>query len=274
VNRRLFLGTAFAGTLSLSQALHAKPRTIQETLYERGVDEEGMEKTSLFAETHDDVIFRGENFRTLRSVRNRLRRVQSYVGYGNFNIISFDQALYLARNYSKIGAFTPKELDFMEMLFYTDAERYGFFGEKVLFKLTESIHQKETYKVPYTGHYLYRGSAQRMYAKIKKDLGKSLVLTSGVRSVTKQLYLFTNKAVATKGNLSIASRSLAPAGYSFHGIGDFDVGKVGYGHRNFTDDFAGTDEFKRLMDLGYINIRYFQNNPYGVRFEPWHIQVV
>jgi LAS superfamily LD-carboxypeptidase LdcB len=28
------------------------------------------------------------------------------------------------------------------------------------------------------------------------------------------------------------------------------------------------------MDLGYIKIRYPKGNPFGVRFEPWHIKVV
>jgi LAS superfamily LD-carboxypeptidase LdcB len=105
-------------------------------------------------------------------------------------------------------------------------------------------------------------------------MGKSIVLTSGVRGVVKQMYLFLAKAVRSDGNLSMASRSLAPPGHSFHGNGDFDVGKVGYGYRNFTEDFAKTAEFKRLEELGYIRIRYHEKNPFGVRFEPWHIKVV
>ena len=74
--------------------------------------------------------------------------------------------------------------------------------------------------------------------------------------------------------LSMASRSLAPPGHSFHGIGDFDVGKKGYGHRNFTADFAETDEFKRLKQLGFVKIRYHETNPFGVRYEPWHVKVI
>ena len=105
-------------------------------------------------------------------------------------------------------------------------------------------------------------------------MGDTVVLTSGVRGVAKQMYLFVNKAVDTGGNLSMASRSLAPPGYSFHGAGDFDVGKKGFGYRNFTEDFARTDEYKKLRDLGYIDIRYPMGNLYGVRYEPWHVKVV
>ena len=82
------------------------------------------------------------------------------------------------------------------------------------------------------------------------------------------------KAMETGGNLSQASRSLAPPGYSFHAAGDFDVGKVGFGPDNFTEAFARTDEYRRLIDLGYVEIRYTETNPFGVRHEPWHIKIV
>ena len=100
------------------------------------------------------------------------------------------------------------------------------------------------------------------------------MLTSGVRGVVKQYHLFMAKAVQSEGNLSRASRSLAPPGHSFHAIGDFDVGRVNGGLSNFTSDFAQTDEFKRLQDLGFVKIRYTTDNEYGVRYEPWHIRVV
>ena len=113
-----------------------------------------------------------------------------------------------------------------------------------------------------------------MYNKVKKDIGDSVILTSGIRGVVKQIHLFLAKAVKTGGNLSQASRSLAPPGHSYHGVGDFDVGKIGFGANNFTAAFSGTMEYKRLCELGYVAIRYTENNPYGVRFEPWHIKVV
>ena len=55
---------------------------------------------------------------------------------------------------------------------------------------------------------------------------------------------------------------------------DFDVGKIGFGRKNFTEAFATTDEFKKLVDLGYVEIRYPEGNTFGVRYEPWHIKVV
>ena len=112
-----------------------------------------------------------------------------------------------------------------------------------------------------------------MYDEIRAALGSDVILTSGVRGIVKQLRLFVAKATSFDGNLSLASRSLAPPGYSFHGIGDFDVGIAGWGARNFTADFAETEIFKRLIDLGYVAIRYPLDNRLGVRFEPWHIRV-
>ena len=77
-----------------------------------------------------------------------------------------------------------------------------------------------------------------------------------------------------KGICPLASRSLAPPGHSFHGVGDFDVGKVGLGASNFTDVFAETAEFQQLVDLGYVSMRYPKDNQLGVRYEPWHVKVV
>ena len=79
------------------------------------------------------------------------------------------------------------------------------------------------------------------------------------------MHLFLRKASKYQGNLSLASRSLAPPGYSFHGIGDFDVGNIHLGVKNFTNAFAKTDEYKKLIDLGYIDIRYPMDNELGVR---------
>ena len=147
--------------------------------------------------------------------------------------------------------------------------------KKVLTEVDININKKETIKVPRTGHYLFKGKPVEMYEKIRRDVGKeNVILTSGVRGIVKQTQLFLSKIVETKGNVSLASRSLAPPGHSYHGVSDFDIGKVGFGYRNFTEDFAKTDEFNRLMELGFITIRYPIENPYGVRFEPWHIKVV
>lgn len=162
----------------------------------------------------------------------------------------------------------------MEQLFYADASSYGFHGTKPLGDLSATIERRALSRQRGSSQYLFKGEAQQAYQKIKQTLGDELVLTSGVRGVVKQMHLFVNKAVVFDGNLSLASRSLAPPGYSFHGIGDFDVGKRGWGARNFTAEFASTDVFKRLQDLGFITMRYPRHNPLGVRYEPWHIKVI
>ncbi len=221
-----------------------------------------------------DVIVTGPTLDLLKQTSEHLARLQKQVGYTRFNLLNFDDLIRISRQYSAVGEFSRQELDFMEQVFAEDASLYGFYGEKVLTSLTDCIRQKDTTKLSGTGHYLYKGDALAMYNKVRKDVGDSVILTSGVRSIVKQMHLFLGKAVRTNGNFSEASYSLAPPGYSYHGIGDFDVGKVGFGINNFTDEFAKTDEYKRLIDLGYVLIRYTDGNPFGVRFEPWHIKVV
>ena len=162
----------------------------------------------------------------------------------------------------------------MEEIFFEDAARYGFYGAKVLEEITAEVPKRATVKVRGSGHYLFKGRSLDLFEKIRRDVGEDVVLTSGVRGVVKQMQLFLSKAVALDGDLSAASRRLAPPGHSYHGIGDFDVGKRGFGHANFTPEFATTDEYRRLLDLGYVDIRYPQGNPYGVRYEPWHVKVV
>jgi len=209
----------------------------------------------------------------LKTISLKLKQAQKLVGYGNFNLLDFDQLLSVSKNYSKVGTLSQRELDYIEKIFYTEAAEYGFYGEKVTGSLTDKISARETIKVPYTGHYLYKGEPYELYKLLKKEVGPSIILTSGVRSVVKQLDLFLYKANKLDGNYSKAAHSLAPPGYSFHGISDFDVGKVGYGYKNFTSSFAQTPEYKSLQKLGYIAIRYPKGNPFGVRFEPWHIKV-
>ena len=226
-------------------------------------------------ELHDgDVTMGFDEQRIVNQLVARLSQVQNVVGHGNFSVLSFDQMLRYARNYSQVGKFENAETEFLEKLFYEDAVDYGFFGDKPLTNITESIERRAIEKVPYTGQYLFKGESMALYTKIKRDIGDSITLTSGVRSVVKQMQLFLRKVSRYEGNFSLASRSLAPPGYSFHGIGDFDVGHIGLGESNFTNQFAGTEEFKKLLDLGYINIRYPLDNELGVRFEPWHIKVV
>ncbi len=222
----------------------------------------------------DDVHMTEAEYTTLVSALERLNRVQAYVGHGNFNVLSFDDMLRYARYQPRIGEFPTSELDYLEKLFYDDVSRLGFFGERVISELTHSYAENDIAKIPGSGHYLLRGDSEAFYDKVREKVGDTLLLTSGIRGVVKQYHLFMAKAVQAEGNLSRASRSLAPPGHSYHAIGDFDVGRVNGGLSNFTADFAETDEFKKLQDLGFVKIRYTTDNEYGVRYEPWHIRVV
>lgn len=221
----------------------------------------------------DDIYFTGERFEMIKRMARKFSQVQNFVGAGNFNLVGIDEFLRYTYYAGGIDRTTQAEKKFLEEIFYFDANKYGFTGDKVFKNLTDNLKKKHTVKIPYSGHYLRKGESYDLYQKVKKDVGETLILTSGVRAIAKQFHLFLSKSLETGGNLSKASRSLAPPGYSFHGRGDFDVGKIGHGLRNFTDDFASTDEYKRLIDLGYVNIRYTQSNLLGVRFEPWHIKV-
>ena len=233
-----------------------------------------LHKMQNFDQPHPgDVSLEKELLPILHSSVARLERLQRTVGHGNFQLLSFDTAMSIARNYPKVGDFPGQELNFLERIFYTDSKVYGFRDEKPITSMTTEIRRSEVVKIPRSGNYLYRGVPQEMYEKVRKQVGDKLYLTSGIRGVMKQFLLFLNKAAINKGNLSLASRSLAPPGYSFHGISDFDVGQVGYGALNFTGRFTSTEVFKKLDAMDYVSIRYPKGNLKGVRFEPWHIRV-
>jgi len=208
------------------------------------------------------------------SARLRLGRVRRYVGFANFNLISFDTVLHYARNVSSIGEFSKSELAFLEKLFYDETSKYGFFGRRTCEAITTAIDERETLKIPHSGHYIFKGEPLDAFRRLEKDVGPTLVLTSGVRGVPKQMDLFLNKIKSCGGNLSLAAKSIAPPGHSYHSIGDFDVGKKGLGHFNFTEEFAKTQEFAKLQTLPYVRTRYTPGNDDGVQFEPWHIEIV
>ncbi len=221
----------------------------------------------------DDIFCTPEKFKLMQSLVVKFRAVQSHAGHGNFNLLGMDEFILLAHHARGIEALTTNEKNFLEELFFFDAKLYGFYGDKSFHHFTDTIKKSNVEKVPYTGHYLRKGKSLQTYQKIVQDIGNSVVLKSLVPALAKQLHLFIEKTISTNGNMSRASRSLAPPGYSFHGHEDFDIGRVNYGLKNFTDEFAQTEEFKALQRLGYAEIRYTEANNLGVRFEPWHIKV-
>nr|VFK78400.1 MAG: D-alanyl-D-alanine carboxypeptidase [Candidatus Kentron sp. SD] len=272
MDRRYFLrlivgGTAVAGSAHWSP-VSAQPQTPQ-------LGKDYFRKIRNFDSHHqEDITLKRDDRLLLADVVAHCRRVQKNIGHGNFHLLGFDEMLRFGRNYSKIKPFTVREIEFMEQLFYVEATRYGFLGEKLLTRLTDNIPKREVIKIPGTGQYITKGKSLAICHKVQRAVGDDLILTSGVRGIVKQMYLFLNKALASNGNLSRASRSLAPPGYSYHAIGDFDVGQKGLGRLNFTKTFATTKVYRRLIDLGFTDIRYPRNNPFGVRFEPWHIKII
>jgi D-alanyl-D-alanine carboxypeptidase len=222
----------------------------------------------------NDIFTTKDEWANLILARERLSKVKQSVGYGKFNIISFDAVLLTAKNDPRVGEFSKKELELLDKLFYDNPNKYGFFGTKTTDKITQVIDEKDTIKINYTGHYLFRGKSLEDYNRILKDVGKDIILTSGIRSIPKQMSLYLDKIYALQGNISQASRIIAPPAYTHHAISDFDVGKKGFGMKNFSTQFTTTEEFKSLVTLDYVSIRYKENNKDGVIYEPWHIQVV
>ncbi len=227
-----------------------------------------------YIELNNDVNLHINDLKLLYSLDKRLTRLRRFVGFANFNVISFDQARYYARNYSKIGKFTKEELNLIEKLFYSEPAKFGFYGNKTVQNISQTIHKKDITKIARSGHYIYKGKPLDDYNRILKDVSSNLILTSGIRNVVKQLSLYISKIKTLNGNLSRASTVIAPPAYTYHAISDFDIGKKGWGNRNFTAEFAKTKEFQEMRKLEYISIRYTKNNKDGVRFEPWHVRVI
>ncbi len=221
-----------------------------------------------------DIFIEKKHLNEFVTVREKLKLIQKHVGYGNFNIISFDDMLKVAKYSGKINRFSKEEILFLEEIFYYNPSSHGFFGDRISNRITKQIKKKDVVKIPRTGHYLFKGKPEKTYYKMISDVGSSLILTSGVRSIIKQTKLFLDKIDSVDGNMSLASKSLAPPAFTYHSVADFDVGKKGFGLANFTARFAFTKEFLQMRKLQYIGMRYTINNKDGVRYEPWHIKVI
>nr|VFK27638.1 MAG: D-alanyl-D-alanine carboxypeptidase [Candidatus Kentron sp. MB]VFK33017.1 MAG: D-alanyl-D-alanine carboxypeptidase [Candidatus Kentron sp. MB]VFK75695.1 MAG: D-alanyl-D-alanine carboxypeptidase [Candidatus Kentron sp. MB] len=272
MDRRHFLRLA-AGGVATATGTYWSPAGAKTKTPRSNVDY--LKKMRDFDGDHlEDIMLEARELPLLADIVAHLRRVQINIGHGNFYLLGFDDMLRFSRNYSRVKPFSVHEIEFMERVFYEEAVRYGFRGEKLLTRLTDNIPKREVTKIPGTGQYIAKGKSLAVCRKIQRAVGDDLILTSGVRGVVKQMHLFLNKALASDGNLSRASRSLAPPGYSYHAVGDFDVGQKGLGALNFTKTFATTKVFRRLISLGFTEIRYPPDNPFGVRFEPWHIKII
>ncbi|MFW2368790.1 MAG: M15 family metallopeptidase [Desulforhopalus sp.] len=222
---------------------------------------------------HEDISLDPVQKELLKDVVERFERLMKTIGHGNFAIIGFDEALSYAKEYPNVQPFTAQEIEFLDMIFHRKATDYGFYGKKQVTELTQEINRNDVVKIAYSGNFLFKGEAQVKYEKIKRTLGKEVLLTSGIRGLVKQFYLYLHKANRHDGNLSLASRSLAPPGYSYHATGDFDIGQVGLGEDNFSEKFTATPVFKKLAEQGYVEYRYQRDNLLGVRYEPWHVKL-
>ena len=81
---------------------------------------------------HPDIWLRDDQKVVFESVIKKLEMVERTVGYANFNLISFDETLKIAKSFPKIGAFTPAEIAYIEEVFYTDPAIYGFYGKRTI----------------------------------------------------------------------------------------------------------------------------------------------
>lgn len=246
---------------------------LQQSQAESDLNSQSDDALSGAIEDTPDVVLSSAELALLTRTSQRIVAVREFVGFGNFNLISWDDLLAFARNIPTIGAFASDEIDLMESVFATDATTLGFLGERTGHQITETIPRDQVVRIPRSGHFLRKGSSRELFEKMQAQVGETLILTSGIRGIPKQFDLFFDRVRRTEGNLTQAEHSLAPPGYSFHAIEDFDVGKYGLGLANFSAAFAETELFTKIQRMPEVRIRYEKNNRFGVRFEPWHIRV-
>lgn len=222
----------------------------------------------------NDVHIDPADQKPFAALLQRLKLVRLEAGFGRFKLMGIAEARLLARARSHIGAFSRAELDLYEKLFYQDAADFGFRGERVVQRADYHIPPARAVKIAGSGNYLFRGEPQQLFRRMQEDAGEKIILTSGIRGVLMQTLLFMDRAQSLAGNLSRVSRTIAPPAYSWHAAGDFDIGVEGLGDDNFSLRLTRTAEYRRLMELDYVNVRYPRNNRLGVRYEPWHIKAV
>lgn len=163
-----------------------------------------------------DIWATPEQMVLIYSCYNKLSKVQSLVGYSNFNFIDLPTVTYSARQQRNTGKriggktertlpFTKLEEQFMDQIFAIDAKAYGFYGERVIYDKNYRINQKKL--VSTNGHFLRRGEAHAKYIRIKKQISGKLSstnisnskldmqVTSGIRNIPKQMRLFFRKAI-------------------------------------------------------------------------------
>jgi D-alanyl-D-alanine carboxypeptidase len=204
----------------------------------------------------------------LRALARRLEAVQGVIGHGRFNLVSFDDVRAAAPR-TAAGALTAAETAEFEALLALDARRIGFLGKRVVTQLS--------YRLPANLVDVGRGQhvfaeANALFVRARAAVGEQLIVTSGARGIPKQMLVFIGSALRA-GLVARRVHSVAPPGYSYHAVGDIDVGDRRLGGTNFTEAFAQSETYRKLAALPYIRFRYPPGNPFGVQFEPWHLEV-
>lgn len=206
--------------------------------------------------------------RRLRPLAMRLGQAQSSIGHGRFNLASFDDVRAALGKHAPLSS---REENEFAALFALDARRIGFLGPRVVQQLSAALPLDQLQAVPPTGQHVFP-AAFELFMRARKVVGEQLIVTSGARGVPKQMLVFINSALHG-GMIARPVHSVAPPGYSYHAVGDIDVGDRRLGGVNFTEAFANSPTYKTLAALAYIHFRYPRHNPYGVQFEPWHLQI-
>ena len=206
----------------------------------------------------------------LRVMGARLTRIEAKIGHGNFNLSSFDDVRKAARS-PGIGALTVHEEAEFEALFALDARRIGFLGPRVTHSLSAALPIAGLLAVAGTGQHVFP-EALAVYERARRAVGTQLIVTSGARGVPKQMLVFINSTLRS-GVIARTVHSVAPPGYSYHAVGDIDVGDRHLGGVNFTAAFANSATYKKIAALDFIHFRYPIHNTFGVQFEPWHLQI-
>jgi len=218
-----------------------------------------------------DEVFKIEtNKELIDTIYKKFSELQDIVGFTNFSILGLEDGFKIYKSHKNKDLLDRDEYDYLVYLFYLDASKYGFYGDKQADTLWDKVETKKIVKVE--SQYLFEGKAALKYKKIS-DENKDAILTSGIRSIVKQIHLFYGKIKEENYIIPKAAHSIAPVGYSHHFTKDFDIGQNGWGYANFSEKFVESEVFQTLAEKGFIDLRYPRGNGDGVRFEPWHIKV-
>ena len=107
--------------------------------------------------------------------------------------------------------------------------------------------------------------------------GVWIIPVAGFRSIADQEIVFKTQ-IQQKGSPEVAAKLNPPPGYSEHQTGyALDLADGHFPKQDLTFDFAKTDAFRWLnlhaMEFGF-ELSFPENNPQGVRYEPWHWRFV